>query len=263
MTSGHGSLRKALDGAVRDAVSGKDIAVAFSGGLDSGVAAAIANGYAKKATLYTAGSKGSHDVKEAEPSAKELGMSWVHIPMTEEDVIEGLRAMISVTGTKDPVVLSFELPLFLVCKNCEEKDILTGQGADELFAGYSKYVGLDEEDLGRKRDGDMMKLFDITLPHERKVAEHFGKKIHYPFLDGNVVGEVDSLGLGSIAPDGNGSRKMILRDISGMIGCGGISQKEKKAAQYGSGAMALIKKICRSKGVTYAELIEMIGRGEM
>ena len=257
--SGPGSLRKALDDAVRKAVSGKTVAVAFSGGLDSGIVAAIAKKYAKEQTLYTVGSEGSHDVREAEASAGELGMRWVHIPITEDDVLEGLKEMISVTGTKDPVTLSFEIPLFFVFKNCAEEEVIGGQGADELFAGYSKYIGLKEEDLKERMAQDMRKLSNDTLPHEERVAEHFGKKMHYPFLDEGVIEAAGSLELSSVAPaDDPVSRKRVLREVSDLIGCPNISAKEKKAAQYGSGAMALIKKICREKGVTYAELIELL-----
>ena len=259
MTSGPGSLREALDRAVCVAVSGRNTAVAFSGGLDSGIVAAMVKEHAEQATLYTVGTENSHDVREAETSAGELGMPWVRIPVCEDDIIEGLREMIAVTGTKDPVTLSFELPLFFVCKNCREHDVIAGQGADELFAGYSKYIGLGAEDLRMRMAADMRTLLDITLPHEKKVAEHFGKRIHYPFLDEAAVREAGMFDLGDIAPsDDPASRKRILREISDMLGYRGISGKEKKAAQYGSGVMTLIKKICRNKGVTYAELIRML-----
>ena len=259
MTSGAGSLKKALEDAVCSAVSGKDVAVAFSGGLDSGIVAALTKEYAREAVLYTVGSKDSHDAGEAEDSAEELGMRLVHITITEDDVLEGLREMIRITGTKDPVTLSFELPLFFVCGECREKEIIGGQGADELFAGYSKYVGLDGDALRKMTADDMRKLSESTLPHESKVAAHFGKRIHYPFLNEKVKEEAARLSAGLIVPaDDPASRKRVLRDVAGMMGYAGISAKEKKAAQYGSGAMAMIKKICRSRNVTYAELIESI-----
>ncbi|MDR0509100.1 MAG: asparagine synthase [Candidatus Methanoplasma sp.] len=261
MTSDLGSLRKALDGAVREAVSGKNAAVAFSGGLDSGIIAAAAKEYAEGTTLYTVGSEGSHDIREAGSSAEEFGMRLICIPITEDDVLKGLKEMILITGTKDPVTLSFEVPLFFVCKNCAEWDVITGQGADELFAGYSKYIGLNENDLKEKRAEDMRKLFEHTLPHEKKVAEHFGKKMHYPYLDEKVIEAVNGLELGAIAPaDDPASRKRVLREVSDLAGYPNISAKEKKAAQYGSGTMALIKKICRDRNVTYACLIEMLCR---
>jgi len=260
MTGGPERLRKALDDAIREAVSGKDPAVAFSGGLDSGIIAAIVKEHAAHPALYTVGSEGSHDIAAAKNSAAELGMECSLIHITEENVRSGLKEMISVTGTKDPVVLSFELPLFFVCKHSKEKDIITGQGADELFAGYSKYAGLGEIDLKRARDEDLNKLREITLPHEQKVAEHFGKRMHYPFLDERVVREADSQGIITIPSDDPAARKRVLREVSDLIGYPGIARMEKKAAQYGSGSMDVIKGICKKEGVTYRELIEMLSR---
>ena len=254
MTNDPGRLKKALEDAVRNTVSGKEVAVAFSGGLDSGIIAFLAKEYAKKATLYTAGSEGSHDVKEASAAADELGIPLTIITIEEKDIMECLREMIDITGTKDPVTLSFEIPLFFVCRHCTEKDVIGGQGADELFAGYSKYIGLSAADLIEMNAKDKNKLFECTIPHERKVAAFFGKNLHYPFLDETVEREA---GRPDIIPGGDSlMRKKALRETAGMMGLGSLSIKEKKAAQYGSGAMAIIKKVCRDRNMTYAELIE-------
>jgi len=261
MTDSREALKKALENAVRNAVSGKPFAIAFSGGLDSGIVAAIAKEHAKEPILYTVGSIDSYDVREARSSAGELGMKWVHIPITEDDVLKGLKEMIRITGTRDPVTLSFEIPLFFVLKDCTEEEVISGQGADELFAGYSKYIGLNEEDLKERMAEDMRKLSGVTLLHEKKIAEHFGKRIHYPFLDGKVIEAAGCLELDAVAPsDGPLTRKKPLREVSDLIGYPNISAKEKKAAQYGSGTMALIKNICKKKGVTYVELIDELSR---
>ena len=259
MTGGTEQLVKALKDSVYNTITGRTVAIAFSGGLDSGIIAALAKECGSGNTLYTVGSENSHDILGAGAAAADLGMRWVSLLITENDVLECLKEMISVTGTTDPVTLSFEIPLFFVCKNCEEKDIITGQGADELFAGYSKYVGLDANALEIMIADDMKKLSGETLPHEKMVAEHFGKRIHYPYLDNEVIKAAGSLASGTIAPDSDPlSRKKALRTVSDLIGYPNISKKEKKAAQYSSGAMVLIKKICKEKGVTYRELIETL-----
>jgi asparagine synthase (glutamine-hydrolysing) len=259
MTDSPELLRNALEGAIRCAISGKDTAVAFSGGLDSGIVAFFVKEHAKSATLYTVGTESSHDIGEALSAAEELGMSLKIIPLTEDNVKEGLREMIHITGTKDPVVLSFELPLYFVCKYCSENDIIGGQGADELFAGYSKYSGLSKDALKKKTAEDLEKLRNITIPHEKKIAEHFGKRIHHPFLDQKVIEAADKME-DDIVPDDPAERKKALREVAVSIGLESISKKEKKAAQYSSGAMALIKRISKKNNVTYTELIEDLSK---
>ncbi len=247
-----------LESVVRDLTEGKDVAVAFSGGLDSGIVAALTKRYAKSVMLYTVGYGQSYDVRMAKDMSAELGMDWTYIPIGEEDLISSLKEMMRITGTVSPLMLAFETPLFYVCKTCKESLIIGGQGSDELFAGYSKYIGLDIESLKRMMGDDMGSLKGPTLHHETKVADHFGKTILYPFLDERIVSAVSGMGIEAVMPKDQDSRKMLLKDAALHQGFPFISNKDKKAAQYGSGMMDAVHCICKKKGIRYSELIEQI-----
>lgn len=246
-------LTDALRETVRDMVQGRDVAVAFSGGLDSGIIAAMVSGYARSVTLYTAGVEDAYDVNESREVSAILGLKWEHILITESDLEECIRDMISITGTVDPVTLSFEIPLYYVSKNCREPFIIGGQGADELFAGYSKYVGLSENELRDIREADMARLLSITLSHERAVSEHFGKTVMYPYLDLRVTDVVGKMDMKDLIP--GDVRKESLRRVAENIGQPEVAAKKKKAAQYGSGAMNLFRKMAKARGKTVNELI--------
>lgn len=250
----YGDLLSALDDTVRSMVSGKDVAVAFSGGLDSGVIAVLCKRYARSVKLYTVGTDGSYDVRESEEVSCILGLEWHHIRMDEDSLIAGLEKMISVTGTVDPIVLSFEVPLMYVLERADADIVLTGQGADEVFLGYSKYLGLSDDDLIRQRSEDMDKLHAITRVHESRMANHHGRTLLCPFLDERVVSAVSNIPLDELRPVGE-SRKMPLRHVSELLGHSVIASKPKKAAQYGSGAMNMIKRIARKRDVTVGALI--------
>ncbi len=252
------NLQRAIVSAVRNAVEDQDIAVAFSGGLDSGLVAAIAKDYARSVTLYTSGRDQSYDVVMAEQMSEELGLPWLHIPITEENIEARLREMISITRTSSPLTLSFELPLFFVCKTVREKYILGGQGSDELFCGYNKYIGLPDDELERARKADFGKLITSTIPHEIMVADHFGKKLLYPYMDSVVTMQVNAMDLSVLKPVDSDSRKMLLRDIARNLGYPFIADKKKKAAQYGSGTMDLVKALAKKRGITYSELVDEI-----
>lgn len=247
-------LTETLRTVIREMVGGKDVAVAFSGGLDCGIVAAIAKEYASSVKLYTAGVEDAYDVRESEGLAKVLGLEWEHLVITEEDLEECIRSMISITGTVDPVTLSFEIPLYYVSKNVKERYIIGGQGADELFAGYSKYIGLSETEFRDLREADMARLFNQTLAHEKKVTESFGKTIFYPYLDRRVMDVVGELAISDLVP--GELRKENLRKVADAIGQPEVAAKKKKAAQYGSGAMNLFRKIAKAKGMTVNEMIE-------
>jgi len=252
------NLENALVSAVKSQVQGEDVAVAFSGGLDSGLVAAIAKEHARSVTLYTSGKDNSYDVVMAQEMSERLGLPWLHIPLNEDNIEARLREMISITGTSSPLTLSFELPLFFVCRTVHEKYVLSGQGSDELFAGYSKYVGLPVDELERMRKADMGKLISSTIPHETKVADHFGRKVLYPYMDPLVTMQVNAMDLRELIPADTDHRKMLLRQVATNLGYPFIAEKKKKAAQYGSGTMDLVRKVASDKGLTYAELVDQI-----
>ena len=252
-------LTDVLRTVIKEMVGGKDVAVAFSGGLDSGIIAAMVREYASSVTLYTAGVQDAYDVLESESLAKILGMDWEHVLISEDDLEDCIKEMIEVTGTVNPITLSFEIPLFYVSRRAKETLIIGGQGADELFAGYSKYVGLSEDEFKDLREADMARLFNDTLSHESMVSKHFGKTILYPYLDKRVMDVVGKIDMKDLIP--GDVRKANLRKVADNIGQPEVAAKKKKAAQYGSGAMNLFRKIAKKKGVTVSDMImEMSGR---
>ena len=179
----------------------------------------------------------------AQDMSERLGLPWLHIPITKDNIEQRLREMISITRTSSPLTLSFELPLFFVCKTVHEKYILGGQGSDELV---------------RTRKADLGKLITSTIPHETIVADHFGKKILYPYMDPIVTMQVNAMDLKDLKPLDADSRKLVLRQVARNLGYPFIAEKRKKAAQYGSGTMDLVREVAKDRGMTYPELVDSI-----
>jgi len=245
-----------LSSAVRNAVSGKDTAVSFSGGIDSGLIAAMATEYTENVRLYTVGTEGAHDVLKAEEAAKLLDLEQEHILLTEDNIEGLLKEMIHISGTEDPLTLSFEIPTFCVTKFCSEHSIIGGIGADELFGGYHRYIGMPPSEFKDARNEDLKKLMSYVIPHEDKVADYFGKTIHRPFVDRDLVDAVLSLPCEEILPSDKRPRKAILKEIAESMNLNLLAETEKKAAQYGSGAMGLIRKSARKEKLTVGEYVK-------
>jgi asparagine synthase (glutamine-hydrolysing) len=245
-------LISSLDASVREEVISRKVAIAFSGGLDSGIVAVLCKRYAH-VMLYTVGTKDAYDVKAAEEMAKILELPWKHLDISEEDLEAGIREMIKITGTVNPITLSFEVPLYFVLKHSDETTVLGGQGADELFAGYSKYIGLNKNEYADAAKNDMAQLLDVTLTHERAMASHFNKRIIYPYLDERVVNTVNSIGISGVS-EGE-IRKPLLREVARSLGQPELAEKPKKAAQYGSGTMAAMRSMAKKRKMTVREMI--------
>jgi len=247
-----GELLSSLDASVKETAAGNKIAVAFSGGLDSGIIAALSKKYTD-VTLYTVGIADAYDVKAAEEMAKIMEIRWNHIEINENYLEKELPNMIRITGTVNPITLSFEVPLYFVLKYSDESTVLSGQGADELFGGFSKYVGMGEEQFSDALKDDMAQLINITLAHENAVASHFGKKAVYPYLNEKVVNVVNKIGVNGVS-EGE-VRKPLLRDVAKAIGQPELAEKPKKAAQYGSGTMVTLRSMAKKKKMTVREMI--------
>ena len=255
MSFKYAEMEKAIMDSVRSSAEGKDVAVAFSGGLDSGLMSAIAKRYANSVHLYTCGTDKSHDVVMAKDLSEKLELPWTQAQISKRNMEPLLREMISATGATDPFTLSYELQLFCVCREAKEEVVLTGQGADEYFMGCAKFVDQTDRDYEMQRDAAVERLLKVSIPCELAIAKHFGKTLLYPYMAENVMSEIGKLGQDDLRPKDMDSRKSVLRDIAVNLEQPCIATRTKKSSQYGSGTTDIIRALSREKGMFYNEYI--------
>ena len=253
-------LAAAIDSAVRGFSEGRDVAVAFSGGLDSGLIACLAKRYARSVTLYTCGSVGSFDVRAAEELSKTIGLPWVHLGISEDDVEGTIGRMHLATGETDPFTISYELQLFRVCESCREDVVLTGQGADEYFMGCAKYVECADCDyLAYVRDG-VDRLRNVSIPCELSIAQHFGRTLCYPYMHPDVLSVAESIDPWDMRPGDMDSRKSVLKEAAVELGYPFLARRTKKSSQYGSGTTDIIRALAKRRGLMYNQYIAQVCR---
>ena len=249
------SLRDSIVDVIRENVAGKRVGIACSGGLDSGLVSAISKEYAESVTLYTCGTTNAFDVTMAKDLSKKLDLPFVHVVLSKGMIEDLIKEMVTATGVSDPFTISYELQLFSVCKECKEDIVLTGQGADEYFMGCAKYVGQTREEFDILKDAGVERLLNVSVPCEMAIADYFGKKLVYPYLDDKVREEVAKIDPEILIPKDMDSRKQVLKDIASDLGYGFLAERKKKSSQYGSGTTDLIRAIARERGIGYANLI--------
>ncbi|MDD5473631.1 MAG: asparagine synthase-related protein [Candidatus Methanoperedens sp.] len=222
-------------------------AIAFSGGLDSSIIAALC----PEAELYSVGMAGSHDIMQTKKAAQLLGMEdKLHLhELTIDDVESALPDVIKATESSDPLKVSIAMPLFFASRDAHNEGIrvmLSGQGADELFAGYKRYESMKPDELELALRKDLDNIAENNLERDDAVTMANAVELRVPYLDRWVV----ELSL-RIAPELkvlNGIRKYILRQAARDIMPHELVFKEKKAAQYSSGIYSALGKLARKNG---------------
>jgi asparagine synthase (glutamine-hydrolysing) len=132
-------LRRELSQAVRR--NGGD-GLLLSGGLDSSIIAY----YAPQAKAITVSLEGRGQDREcAALVARHLGMSWHPVNVTTEEAIAALPEVVRILRTFDPA-LPNDLAAFVGIRAARAlgcRSVMTGDGGDELFAGYDYMLALD------------------------------------------------------------------------------------------------------------------------
>jgi len=215
--------------------------VAFSGGIDSALLAAI---YDLPLVSVTASRDEEEWVKEA---AKKLGKELEIWRVEEEDVIEALEVVRKVVETEDFLQLSIAVPVHLTmqfAKSLGYSEIVFGQGADELFGGYKRYEGMSAYELEEALIRDLKEIGERNLVRDAKLAYRNEIKLVTPYLRWDVIRAALK-----IPPEqkvrregGKVIRKFVLRKIAEKYLPGEIAWREKRAIQYSTGISKILKK---------------------
>jgi asparagine synthase (glutamine-hydrolysing) len=186
----------------------------LSAGLDTSIIAFLAREH-REFTCYTVHFTlgESPDVAYARSLTKRLGLPWRLIDLeggasleeTLEDVVESL-------GTFDPMEVRNSAAVHRGMKELAKagfKEVMTGDAADELFAGYSFIYNLPPQKMMEA----LHHMWDVMQFSSIPLAESLGMKAKIPFLDRGVVDLAKRLGPKSLVGVRNGTKygKYLLR----------------------------------------------------
>jgi asparagine synthase (glutamine-hydrolysing) len=192
-TSAVDQIDTLLCGAVRKRlVADVPVGVFLSGGLDSSLIAAIARQLAGERLMsFATGLGGCADLGHARRVADFLGTEHYELPFSPEDLIESLPDVIYRLESFDPALVRSSIPTYFVSKLAARrvKVVLSGEGADELFAGYQylkEYAG-DPAELDRELREITSDLHNTNLQRVDRMTMSVGLEGRVPFLDKALV----------------------------------------------------------------------------
>ena len=150
------AVEAALQGAVRRQLLAADVEVGafLSGGIDSGLVCAFAAAETERLRTFTVAFEGQFDESPlAAAVAARHGTRHERLSIGFDDLATDIDAIVGAYG--EPVCDDSIVPSWYVSRAARErvKVVLTGDGADEQFGGYRRYVPYARVDLFREARG--------------------------------------------------------------------------------------------------------------
>jgi asparagine synthase (glutamine-hydrolysing) len=248
------ALNEAMEKRVQDF---QRIGIIFSGGIDSVLIAYLASKMVPEVICYTGGVTGSSDILNARQIADKLGLKLKVCELDQEEVEELIPEVMNVIEDSNAGQVEVALPVYCAVKLAHEdgiKVMLTGQGADELFGGYSWYAKVVEKEgykmLRRHMIEDLLLLYKETLEREDKITMAHSIELREPFLDPEVIKVALATSLRLNVKGGSDSfGKHVHRKLAEHLGIPhDIAYRIKEAAQHGSGMHGMLDNIARKHG---------------
>jgi asparagine synthase (glutamine-hydrolysing) len=157
--------------------------ILLSGGLDTSILALIASKLVSlKAFTVALEDAPAPDVKYASLIAKKLGLGHFIYYFGEKELYDAIRAVVKTMRSFDPMEVRNSVAIYVGLRIAKEKGlnmVMTGDGCDELFAGYDFLLDLDEEKLELKLE----KLLSVMSFSSTRLAEVLDLQVKLPYLD--------------------------------------------------------------------------------
>jgi len=183
------ALRGRLETAVRKCICEAAAGAWLSGGLDSSTMAALARPHVSKLCTFAAGMRGAPDLEYARQVARHLQSEHREVVVTLDQMLAVLPKVIYHLESFDALLVRSSITNYLVAKLAAEyvPEVFSGEGGDELFAGYEYLKSLPQEQLPAELVDITSRLHNTALQRVDRSASAHGLVAHVAFLDPEVV----------------------------------------------------------------------------
>ena len=214
--------------------------ISLSGGLDSTIIAHFLKNKKPKAIAVIAEDFVSTDLTYCQIVSKDMGLDLSIVNVKTAVILEAIEETIKILKNFNDIEIRNNVVMYLAIKWAKdkgEKSIITGDGADELFAGYSFLINKPEEELEK----EIKRVCSVMHFPTQEIGKALGVNIESPFLNESVISLANKIPVNLKVREENGKRhgKWILRKTFEKVIPKQIVWREKSPMQEGSGTAGL------------------------
>lgn len=241
-------------------------AVAFSGGLDSSLIALLLKGAGMEVELIHVSIEGLKGISQAEEAATQLDMP-LHVRLyREEDVEKTLPLVLWAIEQSDPLKVSIGIPVYWAAETTASlgcRVLFAGQGADELFGGYKRYVDIylrsGREEAAKAVIMDALRMYETNFERDYKLCCYNGVELRLPFADYELAAFALKLPIELKVDLNGGDRKILLRKTAERLGIPPkIVNMPKHAIQYSTGVGKALIKLAKSRKLGLKDYLKKV-----
>ncbi|HEX6312953.1 MAG TPA: asparagine synthase-related protein [Acidimicrobiia bacterium] len=210
-------VRRALEESVQSLLMADVPVGAFlSGGLDSSAIAALARPHVDRLHTFSVGLEGSPDLAAARAVAEHLDTDHHELVLRPDDIVAALPRIVAALESFDQDLVRSAVPTWFCAELAARhvKVILTGEGADELFAGYRYHrnvaAGAGPDGLRAELHRSVNALHDVNLQRVDRMTMAHSLEARVPFLEVPMIETGLSVPVEHKLP-AEGPEKLVLR----------------------------------------------------
>jgi asparagine synthase (glutamine-hydrolysing) len=182
-------LRRLLSISVEKRIHMDVIGSWLSGGLDSSTLAALVRPRVRILHTFAAGLTGAPDLEFAREVAGFIKSRHHEVILTMDQMLAVLPEVIYHLESFDALLVRSSVTNYMAAKMASDyvSDVFSGEGGDELFAGYEYLKSLDPSTLADELIDITSRLHNTALQRVDRSASSHGTVAHTAFLDPEVV----------------------------------------------------------------------------
>ncbi|MDB4849877.1 asparagine synthase-related protein [Nitrosopumilus sp.] len=160
--------------------------IALSGGLDSSILAHFLKKRKPNSIAIISDDFVSTDLTYCQTISKETNIPLTIYNVTTSSILEAVENTIKILKNFNDIEIRNNVVMYLAlkwAKDNNEKSIITGDGADELFAGYNFLVNKPENEL----ESEIKRVCSVMHFPTQEIGKVLGIKIESPFLNKKII----------------------------------------------------------------------------